>query len=180
MKYIILFITVCFIAITAQAGDVYDAEKELFYTAVRDKCIVSGKPIAIDIGDALANGTAINRDFSHVLASQQFGEEYFPTPVELAYAFYLIAERIGNPGAKQKMDWLYPYMDPGSVEIIKTIIYRKYSNRYLRKCFAIEKVKAPQTPDVTEQKEASEDGAKTKAGMTEEDFYRMYIMDNGQ
>jgi hypothetical protein len=137
MGKFILGIVLLLFPYNVSAKDAYDHLKERFYTAARDECIVTGKPSAVEIGNALAHGTAVGKNFAHVLSSQQFDDIYYPSPVDLAYGFYLIAQRIGTPNTKRQIDWLHPYVNPQSLEIVQTIIFRKYSNSYLRKCFSV-------------------------------------------
>ncbi|MDB2415279.1 hypothetical protein N9W34_05855 [Rickettsiales bacterium] len=179
-KVKILAFLLCFLYINnVFARDVYDSNvAEYYYTAERDKCLVNGMPSAFSLGDALSYGTAIAKNYSYILQSVQFSNEYYPEAAELAYAFYIIADRIGDPRAKAKIEWLYNYVTPEGKELVKTIIYRKFSKPYLQKCFSVN-VEVAKNPEVNIEP-STNNARPAKRKMTEEELFQLYVIDNGQ
>lgn len=109
---------------------------EHYYTQ-RDNCIISGNPNPFALGERIAYGENISRKFENLLYGKNFNpNEDVIEPLQVAYAFYLIAERIGDARARARQDWVIPYMPPSFRDRVASAIYQKYSAGFLAKCFA--------------------------------------------
>ena len=58
---------------------------------------------------------------------------------ELAYAFFLIADRLGDIRAAEKMHALQVYFEDNSHQKIEKFINFKYLNSHLKKCYAVDR-----------------------------------------
>lgn len=137
MKTIILFMLLSSMLNCAYAGSEYDwtYRGEFYHTPESFACMVADRPSAYVMGEHMAQGNAvITHEFDAILESFAFVSQ--PEPIHLAYAFFLIADRIGDTRAQEKLEWLEPSLRADEIDIIKTAIYGKYSQPYLSECFS--------------------------------------------
>tara|TARA_B100001564_G_C20639861_1_gene671555 strand:+ start:484 stop:972 length:489 start_codon:yes stop_codon:yes gene_type:complete len=105
-------------------------------------CLIKGRPSAFGVARRIAYGEAITHDFGVLLDSEQFG--HYAEPIHVAYALFLISERIGDDRALQQKLWLEQYMQQDMIDRVRSVIYRKFSKNYLTSCFSIEEKVGPQ------------------------------------
>lgn len=110
-------------------------KKQKKYTATH-KCVVRGEPEAYALGQSIAYGLPITTQYNIVLS--RTGEAIDPVqPHQLAYAFYLIAYKIGDIRAKERIAWMEHYIPPEDAQEIRSIIEDKYLSSHLEKCFTV-------------------------------------------
>lgn len=107
------------------------------YYKGREQCIVLEKTDALETGDQIFYGTPIANKYIAVLEGEEFKSTDNIEPIDIAYGLYIIADRIGDDRAKPRKKWADRYLSPIRRDKIISAIYRKYSARYLEKCFAI-------------------------------------------
>jgi|GEM_PF-6237307 len=131
------------ISSTVQSGMVYFVakhdetiqKKQKKYNAT-DRCVVSGAPEALALGDAIAYGQPLTAQYNKILS--RTGEDIDPVePRQLAYAFYIIAGRIRDSRAKERIIWIEKQMQPEEIDEIQSIISDKYLVSHLDKCFTV-------------------------------------------
>jgi hypothetical protein len=101
-----------------------------------DKCLVKGRPGAFILAESIVNGQPIARDYQHILNPELHDRDPLP-PHHLAYAFYLITERIGDTRAESRKEMLLPYFEKNEAKEIEEFIEYKYLKSYLTKCFSV-------------------------------------------
>lgn len=107
------------------------------FTAV-DRCLFKGKPNAFITGEKIAYGEPLTAQFEQLLYVAEGKEEGEPVPPHhLAYAFYTIADRIGDKRAAARKDWLKPYLTDEKPEDLEQTLHKKFMDSYLEKCFAV-------------------------------------------
>lgn len=131
-KYCIVMIMMTLLLI---APNVQGAE--YYHTPKRYGCIVYGQPSAYGLAKRIAREGVVSHDYDIILESNSFDYRELE-PTHLAYALYLISERIGDRRARQKMEWLERYLDEVMIDRITSVIYRKYSRSYLETCFSVD------------------------------------------
>lgn len=110
-------------------------KKRKQYTAL-DRCIVKDDPEAYALGEAIAYGQPITAKFNVILS--RTGEDTDPVqPMQLAYAFYIIADEIHDSRAKARMAWLEKYLKPEEAKEVQSIINDKFLISNLEKCFSV-------------------------------------------
>ncbi len=125
----VVFLFLVIINSVAEAGDYYKDD---------DKCVIEGMPGAFEIGDKIAYGEPIANKYEHILIGDEFNKnDDIIEPLHVAYAFYIIAERIGDPRGVVRQRWAEPYMDVETKDKIISAVYRKYSATYLQKCLSV-------------------------------------------
>lgn len=107
------------------------------YKTIND-CFIKGKPSAFHLAESVAHGSAISSDYRFILNPEKQDKDP-DLPHHLAYAFYVVAENIGDVRANQKKEWLKKYMEKGEGDDIERFIKRKYFPSYLYKCFSVPK-----------------------------------------
>jgi hypothetical protein len=110
---------------------------EYYHTPKLYSCMVYGQPSAFGLAKRMAKGQITNHDYDIILESNSFDYKRLET-IHLAYALYVISERIGDSRAKENMEWLERYLDEESIDRITSVIYRKYSKSYLETCFSVD------------------------------------------
>ncbi len=112
-------------------------KKQKKYTAV-DKCIVHEGLSPFDLGEAIIYGEPITDQYHIILSLTGDINDVDPVePHQLAFAFYLIADKIHDIRAPQRIEWLKSKMQPNDIETITNIIETKYLSSYLEKCFSV-------------------------------------------
>jgi len=110
-------------------------KKQKKYNAT-DRCVVPGNPEAIELGNAIAYGQPLTAKYDRILS--RTGEDIAPVePHQLSYALYIIADKIRDNRAKERMSWIENKMQPKEIENIKSIIADKYLISHLEKCFTV-------------------------------------------
>ena len=75
-----------------------------YYVSGKDSCVFPNYPSAFDLGDGIANGEPISRQFESLLHGAEFDpKKDVIEPLHLAYAFYVVAERVGDKPSKTKL-----------------------------------------------------------------------------
>ncbi len=121
-------------AVNAYADRFYG---EYYHTKERYACMIEGRPSAFGLAQNIARGTNdAYAKYNVILESYSFDEK-IEAP-DLAYALYLISERIGDRRAVEKKEWLERYIDHETVDKIASTVYLKYSKEYLENCFSID------------------------------------------
>lgn len=117
-----------------------------YYTG-REKCIIENRPSAFEIGDKIAYGEPIASKYEYILEGDDFNpNEDVLEPMQVAYAMYVISERIGDTRGAARQRWAEPYMDMAKKDKVISAIYRKYSASYLYRCFSISSEESYKTP----------------------------------
>ncbi len=110
---------------------------EYYHTPQRYSCMLYGQPSAYGLAKRIAKGDVMTHDYDVILESNSFDFRSLES-IHLAYALYIISERIGDRRAKSSMVWLERYLDEDMVDKITSVIYRKYSRSYLETCFSVD------------------------------------------
>ena len=114
-----------------------DQEREYYHTLRHYSCLVDGQPSAFGLAQRIARGGMMTHAYDVILESHGF-EERNIDPATLAYALYVISERIGDRRAKDRKAWLERYLDEGVIDRVTSVVYRKYSKAYLKSCFSVD------------------------------------------
>ena len=117
------------------------------YKEVRDRqfqptqrCLFKEKPDPFAIAESIAYGNPVTASYQKILNPGAAGEAYQSDPAMphyVAYAFYTLADRLGDTRAKAKQSWLSLYFERGETDSIKAYMERKYMTSYLEKCFVV-------------------------------------------
>jgi hypothetical protein len=102
--------------------------------AFAEECPVRGRPDALALGNDIAYGEPVTAIYSSLIQGQSAQPV---APVEMAYALYLVADRLGDPRAKDRQTWLSHYLAPSVRQRINTNIYQEHSIGFLHECFSI-------------------------------------------
>lgn len=132
---LLFFCFLCFSSALQAVGS--DKIYEYYYTPEADTCLVTNLPDAFKLGNDLANGEPLLKQYAFVMDSKEYEDSFFIEPLDLSYAFLLIAKRIGDLRADNKIKWITPYISDNREEVVRSIVYRKFSKDYLKKCFSI-------------------------------------------
>ncbi len=122
---------------SAYAQGSYREMPEYYHTSTFYSCLVPGQPSAFELASRIARNGLTAHDYDVVLESYGFDMREL-TPLYLAYALYLISERVGDERAKEKLEWLERYMDEEMIDRITSVVYQKYSKSYLKACFSVD------------------------------------------
>jgi hypothetical protein len=101
-----------------------------------DKCFVEGRPEAFLLAESIVYGNPITHNYQAVLNPEMRNINPIP-PHHLAYAFYIIADRLADSRAFARKKWIEGNFEPGEAERIEQFIDRKYLESYLQKCFYV-------------------------------------------
>lgn len=141
-----LFVLLCKASMASATGYFYyerdDAPaprlQEYYHTPEQYACIIDGQPSALILGNKIANGEISSRQYNHILESYTFSRNVDAIDsIHVAYAFYVIAEIIGDREGKKRQFWLARYIPPVIRQKVTQAIYAKYSPEYLEKCFVL-------------------------------------------
>lgn len=112
-----------------------DAIKNRVYKGI-NRCFVRGKPEAFFLAQSVYYGSPIVVNPEIMLNPEGLIKE----PIEsynVAYAYYVIAERIGDGRAKIGQDNIRQYIGDEEAGKIEAYIDKKYLKSYLNKCFYV-------------------------------------------
>jgi hypothetical protein len=136
--YIVIILLTEFMGVnSAYAQRAYREVPEYYHTTASYSCIVPGQPSAFELARRIAKNGLTTHNYDIILESYGFDMREL-TPLYLAYALYLISERVGDDRAKDKMEWLERYMDEEMIDRITAVVYQKYSKSYLKACFSVD------------------------------------------
>jgi hypothetical protein len=102
-----------------------------------NKCFVKDKPNAYLLAESIAYGEPLSNNLSVILNPEKNPKQDPPLPHHLAYAFYVIADEIGDSRADARKKWLLNYMQKEDAKEIEEFIEDKYLQSHLTKCFSI-------------------------------------------
>lgn len=137
----ILFVSGCSTAVSAAAVYAVGKYSEQVEIKTRqykgiDKCFMEDVESPFYIGDALVFGDQVAKKYQILLNPE--GRDIDPVlPHHLAYAYYIIAEKMGDSRAVGRKKWLQPYLDEDAPDKLEDFIERKYLMSYLTKCFFV-------------------------------------------
>lgn len=174
MKYFYLMMTVIFMVLPKISFAQNYNGLEYYFTPEKDACLIAGSVSPFDIGNRIANGEALLREYVFLLDSKEFYDDFFAEPLDLSYAFFLIAKRIGDVEADKKIQWLKPYVPDDRRETVTSIIYRKFSTPYLKKCFAARQSSEVEKAFLSADKD-KEKGKNTKKPPGYDQIYELYM-----
>lgn len=110
---------------------------EHYHTPESYACIIEDKPSALGVGNRISDGDIRSREYNKILESYTFSRDVdIIDSIHVAYAFYVIAEIIGDREGKKRQFWLARHIRPVVRQRITEAIYAKYSPEYLQKCFS--------------------------------------------
>lgn len=115
-----------------------------------NRCLFTEKPDPFSIANAIAYGDPVTASYQKILNPGTPGEAYDPDPPlphYVAYAFYVVAERLGDSRAKAKEDWLSIYFRGGETDHVREYMERKYTTSYLEKCFIVPDIYKQRIPE---------------------------------
>ena len=101
-----------------------------------DRCFVSGNPIAFDIASEILSSQIANSEHKSILNPEHRNIKPYET-YYVAYAFYEIAERMGDFRAEKYKQNLLKYLDVKQAKKIEEFIEFKYLQSHLVKCFHV-------------------------------------------
>jgi hypothetical protein len=101
-----------------------------------DRCFVEGRPEAFALAESIVYGAPITHNYEIVLNPEMHDIDPIP-PHHLAYAFYIIADRIADSRAVGRKKWIESSFEPGEAKEIEEFVDRKYLESYLTKCFYV-------------------------------------------
>ncbi len=101
-----------------------------------DKCFVQGRPEAFALAESIVYGAPIARNYAAVLNPEMRNIDPIP-PHHLAYAFYIIADRIADSRAYGRKQWIEANFERGEAKKIEKFIDKKYLESYITKCFYV-------------------------------------------
>jgi len=110
-----------------------NADGSKYYTK-DDACIFH--TTAFETGEQIAYGKPVSGKYQQLLYGAEFNyQDDVVEPLQLAYGFYVIANRLGDRRASARIAWANHYLNHYTADKILSAIYRKYSLAYLQKCF---------------------------------------------
>ncbi len=102
-----------------------------------NKCFVKGKPEAFFLADSVLYGSPLVQNPEVMLNPEHLRKDSISSH-DVAYAYYVIAERIGDKRAAGGKARMMKYLKEQDAANVEAYIDKKYLQSYLRKCFAVQ------------------------------------------
>lgn len=100
-----------------------------------DRCMMRGKPDPFMLGQMVMTGESVPDSYQYILNPEQ-KKGYVTPPHFWAYAFYTVADQMGDMRAKRRMQDMQQDFQGAETAIIEKKIREKYLPSYLSKCFS--------------------------------------------
>ncbi|MDB2415417.1 hypothetical protein N9W34_06570 [Rickettsiales bacterium] len=113
------------------------AKRDIVYNVI-SKCIVKGNPDAFQIAENIMYNYPVTQEQNRILNTLEEDAEipWFPNH-HLAYAYYSIAEKIGDSRAAFRKNYFVQKYPPEELKNIDEILHKRYLPAYLNKCFSV-------------------------------------------
>jgi hypothetical protein len=103
-----------------------------------DRCFMEEAPDSFVLANHIFYGQVEFSKYVYILNPELKKNKVFER-YELAYAFFLIADKLGDVRAPEKIKALQVYFEKNRYEKIEKFINFKYLNSHLTKCYSVDK-----------------------------------------